>query len=1656
MADRIRVVEAEIIARDRTSAGVRSASVNFQHLYSIVRDNWWGIQNLGTAFAGIGATVAGGMAVAGKAVIDFETGMAGVARTTREEGESAAAAIKDVKGLGDELRAIARTSPVELGRLTAIAEEAGALGVARQDISAFTETIVQLVATTNLTDQSATQLARIGAVMGIAASQFGNLGSTILYAGRSTAATESEIVRFAQYLAPVIKAANGTTAQLIAMSAIFPSLGQRADSARTAVSKTISDIGKAMRAGGDDAKIFAAVAGKSVEEYAKIARTNGVDATRLFLEGVNRAGVGSQKVAVAFDKLGIVETRQVQALRAMAAAVDSSVNKNLDLETSEKNLQRVWQENKELTEAYAAVQSTAGAQIQVVKNDIHDMALSLGMELLPFIKYGVALIHDLVEGFMAAPPWLRQTTVGIALVGGGVAAMLGVLALVGPRLILVKGALLEGKLAFQQFARSAGNASAILATTQNSTTASVYKSAFAYGMMSTTQRQAAYDAYQLANAEKVQAVAAAGALRVNQTLRAIQAEVAHIEESRVVILQALTRIQVYQQEAMSAAAAGNFAYARACLAAADAELAVVEAANLEIAASKATVRQLTVELQARNAARTAAIAQAEAEILAAGAASKGAMAMGLFGKALRILAGPVGLVITGLMILVPLLGIMGRKHHEAASAATINAQRQSLVAEALKKQHEGAKNAVRDMILLRIHALLGKNATEAFGYSLLQLYAIASGGADASLMTKFAADMSKANDKGVKGAAELHNELFGLNQALKDQGYSAGGAAKKTDDYTGALDKSKEAAKEARKAQQELKEAYDNINQALLALPDALIAQREASLAVGDAQRAYNKALADSKGNADALKQAENDLRLARLEHADALEAVYDATKHLQRARQMAADKVADAIDGLADANDSLFNAEEKVAELEEDLDKLRNGPTVEELTKATNKLTDANIKLRKSQTKARDAQYMLNYLMAEGASAYDLEEARLNLDEANADVASSTQDVADAQKDLNDLVSPDPAVIAKKERELASARRDVESATRQIAQAEQALADARHDQQADAEYKDAEQELLSARNAVKEATDKIAEAEQALRDARSNKTAQEELTKAEIELEKALLAQAKANVEVQKQMAISRGEMFGAGREAKALADELGKIGGKGMPKKIMDDLANFRTILGKAKADIEVMDDEAGDVASGIADAFGDAADEVGGIKFEPSFTPLEPKGKEAGESWFTGFKRWIAEHIGTYRPLSGWSWGDGFDFSWLTNAWDTFTAEASKSFKKSWDDVMDFGGWIEDNLSLDKDATIQSIKDWWHDSWEDAKETLRQNILDTVAVKDWLLEKLGIDKDASTMDIAAWFVSIFTGVPAAMIKYFAEKFKIGEWLKSPFNRDKSSGDTTTKTAGEGWAKSLVDGFKKWFSDHLSPRALLSAALGGKNEEDSKATSKGWGERIADALVRGFIAWVTGKLNPFTLIRNILAGDEKDTKDAAGGWGERIGKEIVKWILDPIGSLKSMLSDAIGKAFSLLPESMKGPIRSAVDIWNRFISKMAGITIKVPEVKTPFGDFGGWGVDFGYLNKYKVDVTKLAAGGILRSTVFAAGEAGPEAVIPLDRLFDMFNPVLDLVREMKVMDAALMELAQNQSTGTIYNTNVYVETDADPYEISREIMWTHQTRLS
>ncbi|KKM45983.1 hypothetical protein LCGC14_1560110, partial [marine sediment metagenome] len=232
------------------------------------------IKTAGLAIAKFGV-LAGAAAVAGiaavgvialKTAISVESAFAGVAKTTDglvdEFGQMTIAG----KEVFQSFRDLAKEVPITVEELLAIGELAGQLGVPKQALVEFTETVAALGVTTNLTQEAAaTALAQIANIFQISAEDMAlntaKVGSALVDLGNNFATTEADILTFAQRIAGAGNIAGLTQADILGIGAAFSSVGIEAESGGTAVQKVLLAMVEAVTTGGKELEVFAKTAG---------------------------------------------------------------------------------------------------------------------------------------------------------------------------------------------------------------------------------------------------------------------------------------------------------------------------------------------------------------------------------------------------------------------------------------------------------------------------------------------------------------------------------------------------------------------------------------------------------------------------------------------------------------------------------------------------------------------------------------------------------------------------------------------------------------------------------------------------------------------------------------------------------------------------------------------------------------------------------------------------------------------------------------------------------------------------------------------------------------------------------------------------------------------------------------------------------------------------------------------------------------------------------------------------------------------------------------------------------------------------------------------------------------------------------------------------
>src|SRR5699024_5211865 len=174
---------------------------------------------------------------------DWETAWAGVQKTNDGTAEQ-------MQRLEEDLRNLATTLPATHEEIAAVAEAAGQLGVGVDDVAEFTETMINLGETTNLTaDEAATALARFSNITGTSFSDVDRLGSALVGLGNNFAATESEILHMSERIAAAGTQAGLSEGEIIGLATAMSAVGIEAEAGGTAVTMTFNNIDHALQAG---------------------------------------------------------------------------------------------------------------------------------------------------------------------------------------------------------------------------------------------------------------------------------------------------------------------------------------------------------------------------------------------------------------------------------------------------------------------------------------------------------------------------------------------------------------------------------------------------------------------------------------------------------------------------------------------------------------------------------------------------------------------------------------------------------------------------------------------------------------------------------------------------------------------------------------------------------------------------------------------------------------------------------------------------------------------------------------------------------------------------------------------------------------------------------------------------------------------------------------------------------------------------------------------------------------------------------------------------------------------------------------------------------------------------------------------------------------
>lgn len=399
------------------------------------------ISGFGSALTkGVTAPILAGAGVAVKAAIDYESAFAGVKKTvdgTPQQFEKLSASIRNMS----------KEMPASATEIAAVAEAAGQLGVPIGSIEGFTKTMINLGVSTNLSaEEAATSISKIGNIMQVSGDDLdtwsAKFGAAVVGLGNNFATTESDIVQMSNRLAASGKLAGLTMPEILGLATAMSSVGIEAEAGGTAMTQTLTGISNAVSEGGEKLKIYADTAGVTAEQFAEKWKTKPAEALQDFIKGLGKASESGKDANKILDKLGLTGVRQSNMLKSLGLAAET-MGKAMNVANSE------WEKGTALTDEASKRYETMESKLQMLKNELVDIAIEFGGPLLDALRNGlsiakpwIATLSDMAKKFSSLSTEQQQNIIkwglivaaagpALKILGGGISTIGGFIKAIG-------------------------------------------------------------------------------------------------------------------------------------------------------------------------------------------------------------------------------------------------------------------------------------------------------------------------------------------------------------------------------------------------------------------------------------------------------------------------------------------------------------------------------------------------------------------------------------------------------------------------------------------------------------------------------------------------------------------------------------------------------------------------------------------------------------------------------------------------------------------------------------------------------------------------------------------------------------------------------------------------------------------------------------------------------------------------------------------------------------------------------------------------------------------------------------------------------------------------------------------------------------------------
>ena len=375
----------------------------------------------------LGATAGAPLVMAAR----FENAMLGVAKQVDGARDSSGRLTAVYHQMAREIQQLGREIPLATNDLADMVAAGARMGVARDQLLGFTRTAAMMAEAFELpAGELADQMGKIAGLYKIPIPAIGELADAVNYLDDNAISKGGDIIDFLTRTGGVASSVKITGKEMAALGSTLLTLGERTETAGTAVNAMFSKFAAA-ESGTKDLREAFKLIGVSAAEVQKGMQRDSIGTIMKVMAAIAKMPKDRQ-LGIMVDLVGLEHS---DTLAKLANNTDE-FRRQLKLANDEANKGSMGRE-------FSARLATTNAQWQLMKNRVEEVAVNIGSVLLPALNatFGaIAPVVSAVADFAREHPKLTQAVVGttVALVGLRLATLAG-----GYALTFLKGGALQ-------------------------------------------------------------------------------------------------------------------------------------------------------------------------------------------------------------------------------------------------------------------------------------------------------------------------------------------------------------------------------------------------------------------------------------------------------------------------------------------------------------------------------------------------------------------------------------------------------------------------------------------------------------------------------------------------------------------------------------------------------------------------------------------------------------------------------------------------------------------------------------------------------------------------------------------------------------------------------------------------------------------------------------------------------------------------------------------------------------------------------------------------------------------------------------------------------------------------------------------------------------